>query len=65
MEKAIQLARKRMRGLEMIQLKAFTYNERALELYRKLGFVEVGRIPRANKEGNEYFDDVLMVKFLE
>lgn len=65
MEKAIQLARKRMRGLEMIQLKAFAYNERALELYRKLGFVEVGRIPRANKEGNDYFDDVLMVKFLE
>jgi ribosomal protein S18 acetylase RimI-like enzyme len=65
MEKAIQLARKRMRGLEMIQLKAFAYNERALELYRRLGFVEVGRIPRANKEGSDYFDDVLMVRFLE
>jgi RimJ/RimL family protein N-acetyltransferase len=65
MEKAIQLARKRMRGLEMIQLKAFAYNERALGLYKKLGFTEVGRIPCANKEGNDYFDDVLMVKFLE
>jgi RimJ/RimL family protein N-acetyltransferase len=60
----VELAMKRMRGLEMIQLKAFGYNERALELYKKLGFVVVGRIPRANKEGKDYYDDVLMVKTL-
>jgi ribosomal protein S18 acetylase RimI-like enzyme len=64
MKETIELARKRMRGLEMIQLKAFDYNERALELYKKLGFVVVGRIPRANKEGKDYYDDVLMVKQL-
>jgi len=64
MKKTIQLARKRMRGLEMIQLKAFSYNKRALDLYKKLGFVEVGRVPRANKEGKKYYDDVLMVRFL-
>ncbi|MBU0623953.1 MAG: GNAT family N-acetyltransferase [Candidatus Thermoplasmatota archaeon] len=64
LRETIELARKRMRGLEMIQLKAFGYNERALELYKKLGFVVVGRIPRANKEGTDYYDDVLMVKYL-
>lgn len=64
MEKTIALARKRMRGLEIIQLKAFSYNAKALALYRKLGFAEVGRIPRANKEGNNYYDDVLMIRFL-
>lgn len=64
LRETIELARKRMRGLEMIQLKAFGYNERALELYRKLGFAVVGRIPRANKEGKDYYDDVLMVKYL-
>ena len=64
MRETIELARKRIRGLEIIQLKAFDYNERALELYRKLGFVDVGRIPRANKEGKDYYDDVLMVKYL-
>jgi RimJ/RimL family protein N-acetyltransferase len=64
MRETIELARKRMRGLEMIQLKAFGYNERALELYKKLGFVVVGRVPRANKEGKDYYDDVLMVKYL-
>jgi RimJ/RimL family protein N-acetyltransferase len=64
MRETIGLSRKRMRGLEIIQLKAFDYNERALELYKKLGFVVVGRIPRANKEGKDYYDDVLMVKTL-
>jgi RimJ/RimL family protein N-acetyltransferase len=64
MKETIELARKRMGGLEMIQLKAFGYNERALELYRKLGFVVVGRIPRANKEGKDYYDDVLMIRNL-
>ena len=64
MKETIELARKRMSGLEMIQLKAFDYNERALELYKKLGFVVVGRVPRANKEGKDYYDDVLMVEYL-
>ncbi len=65
MKETIELAKKRMRGLEMIQLKAFSYNERALGLYKKLGFAVVGRIPRANKEGKDYYDDVLMVKYLK
>lgn len=64
MTRTIDLARKRMRGLEMLHLKAIAYNDRARALYEKLGFVEVGRIPKANKEGREYFDDILMVKFL-
>jgi RimJ/RimL family protein N-acetyltransferase len=62
--KTIELARKRMRGLEMLHLKTFDYNERAQALYKRIGFVEVGRVPKANKEGEEYHDDVLMIKFL-
>ncbi len=64
MTRTIELARQRMQGLEMLYLKAFEYNDRALALYKNLGFIEVGRIPRANKEGAEYFDDVLMIKQL-
>jgi len=64
MTRTIELARKRMRGLEMLHLKSFDYNDRAQALYKKMGFVEVGRVPKANKEGKEYHDDVLMVKFL-
>ncbi|MBU1914553.1 MAG: GNAT family N-acetyltransferase, partial [Candidatus Thermoplasmatota archaeon] len=61
----IELARRRMRGLEMLHLKTLDYNERAQALYKRIGFIEVGRIPKANKEGKEYHDDVLMVKFLQ
>lgn len=64
MSKTIELAQKRMRGLEMLFLKTMNYNKKAQALYRKIGFVEVGRIPRANKEGNEYDDDVLMIRYL-
>jgi RimJ/RimL family protein N-acetyltransferase len=64
MVRTIELARKRMRGLEMLHIKSFDYNERAQALYKKIGFVEVGRVPKANKDGEEYHDDVLMVKFL-
>lgn len=65
MKQTIALARRRIRGLELLQLKAFSYNERALGIYRKLGFFQVGRVPGASKEQDEYFDDILMVKKLK
>lgn len=61
MKATIALTRKRMKGIESIDLFAFDYNKRAQKLYRKLGFVEVGRIPRAVKEGDRYFDELTMV----
>ena len=64
MAKAIALACKRMRGIEILELKVFDYNKRAMKLYRSLGFVEAGRIPKGVKEGNDYFDDITMIKIL-
>lgn len=61
MEKTIALARKRMRGLEIMELKVFSYNKRAQKLYESLGFVEAGRIPRGTREGRDYFDDITMI----
>ena len=63
-QRTIELARKRMRGLEMIGLTVINYNARAQELYKKLGFVEVARIPRSVKEGKEYFDEYVMYLYL-
>jgi RimJ/RimL family protein N-acetyltransferase len=60
-KKTIELAKKRMRGLELVTLKTFEYNKSAQGLYKKVGFFEVGRIPMGNKEGDEYFDDLIMV----
>ena len=48
-----------------VELGVFADNERAIGLYRKLGFTEMGRIPKAFclKDGT-YRDEAQMVKFL-
>ena len=52
-------------GFTQVELGVFADNERAIYLYRKLGFTEMGCIPKAFllKDGT-YRDEVQMVKFL-
>ena len=52
-------------GFTQVELGVFADNERARQLYRKLGFTEMGCIPKAFllKDGT-YRDEVQMVKFL-
>lgn len=48
--------------VEIIELSAVSENERALELYRRFGFVEYGRYPHALKyRDGSYADFVLML----
>ena len=51
--------------VEMVQLTVVSENEGARRLYSALGFVEYGFEKRALKQGGLYFDEVLMVKFLD
>jgi RimJ/RimL family protein N-acetyltransferase len=51
--------------VEMVKLSVVSENEAARRLYRAMGFVEYGCEPRALKQGGRYYDDVLMVNFLE
>ncbi len=60
MERTMELALRRMRGIETFELSVFDFNERAHALYRSLGFVEMGRIPESVKEGGEYSDELIM-----
>lgn len=60
MRATIDLARKRMKGVEFIDLSTFGYNKRAQRLYMRLGFVKVGEIPDAVREGDRYFSEHLM-----
>ena len=60
MTATIDLVRKRMKGVEFIDLSTFEYNKRAQRLYRKLGFVKVGDIPDAVREGDRRFREHLM-----
>ena len=63
----IEKARNKARelGFEQMELGVFANNERAVALYRKMGFVECGRMPRAfrMKDGT-YIDEINMVLFL-
>jgi ribosomal protein S18 acetylase RimI-like enzyme len=62
----LELALSQCPGLfEMVELKAIDANPQAIGLYRKFGFVEFGRQPRAFKRGDRYFDDVYMWRAIE
>ncbi|MEM0057989.1 MAG: GNAT family N-acetyltransferase [Candidatus Bathyarchaeia archaeon] len=55
----------RKMGLKVLMLSVFANNTLAINLYKKMGFVETGRIPkRFFKDGN-YIDEIIMTKVLE
>lgn len=57
----MRAALERSRGkFEVIRLAVFTANEGAQKLYRRLGFRDVGVVPRAIKRGEQYFDERIM-----
>ena len=51
--------------VEMVQLSVVSDNEAAHQLYRAMGFVEYGSEKRALKQGERYYDEFLMVNFLD
>ena len=60
----IKLAKKRMKGLEFIDLSHFDYNKRARHIYQKIGFKNIGRLPKLSKEGKAYSDEIFMRYYL-
>jgi RimJ/RimL family protein N-acetyltransferase len=50
--------------VEQVQLTVVTSNPRARRFYERMGFVEYGVEEKALKYKGAYFDEVLMVKFL-
>jgi RimJ/RimL family protein N-acetyltransferase len=49
-------------GLEMLTLTAFASNKRAIHVYEKAGFKQVGVVPKAFLKDNLYVDQVIMVR---
>lgn len=45
-------------GLKVLMLTVFANNARALHVYRKIGFVETGRIPKKFFKEGQYLDEV-------
>jgi|SRR5579862_5126529 len=48
-------------GISLIDLGVFANNSRAIHLYEKVGFREVGRTPRKIARDDRFFDEILMV----
>lgn len=46
--------------LELIWLQAYTANSSAIQLYKKMGFVENGILPQFFKNGDVYYDNLTM-----
>lgn len=52
----------RLAGFEQCELTVVSTNEKAIHLYKKLGFVECGRITNANKyDDGTYSDNIFMI----
>lgn len=61
---AIKEARTRIPGLLTLILNVYSPNTPALDLYKKLGFKEAGRIPKTVWYKGEYIDEIKMYKHL-
>ena len=55
----------RARGFGALRLTVMATNERALALYKKAGWSELGRYPDEFQIGGRYIDDILMGKRLD
>lgn len=52
--------------LELLDLDVFADNERALKLYRKLGFIEIGKVPnRARFSDGSRKDGIMMYRLVD
>lgn len=59
-KETMNLAKKRMIGLEVLHLTVMEYNKRAQRVYEKLGFKKICKIPKEVKENGKYIDEYLM-----
>jgi RimJ/RimL family protein N-acetyltransferase len=63
MRKAIEMARKD-KDIKIITLRVFSTNKSAIDLYKKIGFKVVARLPKRNYYKGKYVDDLVMDYYL-
>lgn len=56
----IKEAIKNIKGLKIITLECFAENKVAIGLYKKMGFVEFGRLPKGLKRKGKFSDQLFM-----
>ncbi|MFB0558215.1 MAG: N-acetyltransferase family protein [Candidatus Bathyarchaeia archaeon] len=55
-------AQARRLGIEIITLEVFATNDRARQVYEKVGYREIGQIPNGIFREGEYIDNIIMAK---
>lgn len=63
MEKTMELAVERLKPV-MFRLSVFETNKRAQQLYGKLGFEEVARVPCQYKHKDKLVDEIIMIRWV-
>jgi len=56
----VLIGESRKMGLKIVLLNVFSENDRAIHVYEKVGFKEVGRIPIAIFKWERYLDEIIM-----
>ncbi len=51
-------------GVEKVALTVYPHNQRAINLYKKFGFVEEGRLSGHSKKASGYEDEIVMGRWL-
>ena len=64
LKESLLLAKKNLKEVDFIELGVLDYNKRAFNLYKKVGFKKVGKIPKSVKEKGKYADEYLMYLYL-
>ena len=62
MQKILAEAIATIPGLSIIKLAVFSNNPVGINLYKKLGFIEYGRLPKGIQHRGEFVDDIFMYK---
>ena len=65
MDLVIKEAIKNINGLKIIKLGVFSNNSIAQKLYKKMGFIEYGRLPGGDKYKGGFVDEILMYKLVK
>lgn len=65
MDLVIKEAVKNIDGLKIIKLGVFSNNSIAQGLYKKMGFIEYGRLPGGVKHREDFVDEILMYKLVK
>ena len=60
----VLITKARKLKLKFVRLVVFSTNKRAIELYKKFGFMEVARIPKQFQRRGKLIDEIIMLKKL-